>query len=105
MGMFELEDYHCPNKKCPGVYSGGVKQRAQLEYVMLYDFYQCPECGTEVWEPPDRSDGRVSRREARSVYRAEMRYKDAIRSHKRGSKKAGRKRKQAPRFYPPRLLE
>jgi len=49
--MFELEDYHCPNKKCPGVYSGGVKQRAQLEYVMLYDFYQCPECGTEVWEP------------------------------------------------------
>ena len=106
MKMFELDDYHCPNKGCPGIYRDGFKHRAMLEYIKLHDFYQCPECGTEIWEPPDRSDGRVSKREARSVYRAELRYKNAIMSHKGGSKKAGRKRKQKQKFYPPpRVLE
>ena len=104
MVMFELEDYSCPNKACPGVYRDGFIQRAQLEYVKLHDFYKCPECDVEIWEPPDRSDGKVSGREARSAYRAELRYKDAIRSHKGGSKKAGRKRKQKPKFYPPNIL-
>ena len=103
--MFELDDYRCPNLNCPGVIVDGKKQPAMLEYVRLHDFYQCPECGCEVWEPPDRSDGKVTKREARAAYRGEIRYKNAIRVHGGGSRQAGRKRKKPPKFYPPWLLE
>lgn len=105
MVMFELDDYACPNRACPGVWVDGKKQKAILEYIKLHDFYQCPECGCEVWEPLDRTDGQVTTREARSVYRAEIRYKNAIRSHKSGSRKSGRKRQEPPKFYSPWLLE
>lgn len=99
--MFELDDYRCPSKTCPGVVEGGFKRKAILEYVSLYDFWRCPECGIEIWEPMDRGDNKVSGREARAAYRAEQRYKDAIRLKKGGSKKAGRKREKPKKYYRP----